>query len=121
MSGGVIKPDPSAAVGEAVEVLTKAGTGWLMGQPPIAVFAIVMLVFVLFAGYWTVDQIIPSHIDRINAGYAAQAKEYDKSLDKVIGSFKESSDRHEKHVKEILDIMREDRRPIAVNPLGAGS
>lgn len=121
MSDQTIKPDPSAAVGAAVEELTKAGAGWLLGQPPIAVFAIAMLAFVLFAGYWTAAKIIPDHLTRINEGYAAQAKEYDKSLDKVIGSFKENSDRHEKHVKEILDIMREDRRPIAVNPLGAGS
>lgn len=121
MSGETIKPDPSAAVGAAVEELTKAGTGWLLGQPPVAVFAILMLMFVLFAGYWTAAKIIPNHLEKINEGYSQQAKEYDKSLDKVIGSFKENSDRHEKHVKEILDIMREDRKPIAVNPIGVGS
>ena len=121
MSGETLRPDPSAAVGEAVEVLTKAGTGWLMGQPPIAVFAIVMLVFVLAAGYWTVDHVIPNHLQKINDGYSHQAAEYDKSLDKVIATFKENSDRHEKHVKEILDIMRDDRKPIAVNPIGVGS
>lgn len=113
--------DPGKAAGQAVGVTLSWFLSWLNTQSALAVFAIAMLGFVLFAGYWTVDKIIPNHIDKINAGYAAQQKAHDSSLDKVIASFKESSDRHEKHVKEILDIMREDRKPIAVNPLGGGS
>ncbi len=86
----------------------------------------------LFAGYYTAAKIIPDHIDRINAGYAAQQAAYDnnldkiqaqssKDLDKTITVFKETLERLEKHDKERWDIMREDRKPIAVNPLGAGT
>lgn len=112
------QPDPAKAAGQALGGFLAWFSQWLNTQSALAVFAILMLFFVLFAGYWTVDKIIPNHIDRINAGYAAQQESHDKSIDKVVAAFKESSDRHEKHVKEILDIMREDRKPIAVNPLG---
>lgn len=123
MSGEVLEPDPSAAVGKAVETLTSSGATWLFGQPPIAVFSVLMLIFVLSAGYWTVDHVIPSHIAKINDGYKALAIEYDRDLDKVIDAFKKDSEQHRMHTKEILDahkemlnVIREERKPIAVLP-----
>ena len=92
MSGDVTQ-DPGKAAGQAVGVTLSWFLTWLNDKSALAVFAIAMLGFVLFAGYWTAAKIIPDHLEKINAGYSQQAKEYDKSLDKVIGSFKENSDR----------------------------
>ncbi len=108
--------DASKALGNATEEVARAGANWLFGQPPVAVLAVVMLIAVMGIGYYTAEYVIPSHLKEINSGYEKQAVAYDKSLDKVIASFHESNDRHEKHVNQILDIMKEDRKPIAVLP-----
>lgn len=132
MSDATAPSDPGKAAGQAVGATLSWFLNWLNDKSALAVFAIAMLGFVLFAGYWTAAKIIPDHIDRINAGYAAQQVAYDKNLDKVqtenskdldkiIAAFKETVDRMEKHDKERWDIMREDRKPIAVLPNGVGS
>lgn len=136
MSDTGAKPnDVSAALGTATSELARAGTGWLLGQPPIAVFSIVVMVCVVGAVYWGLTSLIPNHIDRINAGYKAQSDAFDVSLTKILTASEKAQvqQRDEntrmiaanaaqnealiKHNEKLIEYIREDRKPIAVNPL----
>lgn len=108
--------DASKALGNATEEVARAGANWLFGQPPVAVLSVVMMTVLLGIGYYTAEHVIPSHLQEINSGYEKQAVAYDKSLDKVIAAFKEDREKDEKYINQILDIMKDDRKPIAVLP-----
>jgi hypothetical protein len=83
--------------------------------------ALGMLALVIVSAWYVADIAIPKALKIINEGHAARDAAHSKDLDKVIASFKESLTESQKHNRELVDAIREHQRPIAVNPLGAGS
>lgn len=136
-------PDPGKAMGTAIGEFFRFFTSWLGTQSALAVFAISVLVFVVVAAYWGICQLreqVPLHIDKLNAGFKAvtdahaevekanRAAEADQQS-KALAAIKEEGTAYRSHLseeskawrtqmKEVIDAFREDRRPIAVNPLG---
>ena len=132
----VVGQDPGKAAGQAVGVTLSWFMNWLNDKSALAVFLILVLAFVVIAIHWAVTEIIPHHIELINEGRKAEAeinakcfqeqRTYDEKRNTDIMSFmKDQQERYEKHSREILasqrdliEVLRDNQKPIAVNPLG---
>ncbi len=144
MSGDTLRPSAqltddnfSASIG-GVGVSVKTGMlrgffAWLSGIPASAWLAVVVMMTInlavsLLAAWYVAGTAIPLALGIINDGHAARDAAHSKDLDKVIAAFKEESLASREHTKQILEgnremlnLIRDDRKPIAVNPLGAGT
>lgn len=124
--------DPGKAVGNAFGVALSWFLRFLDDKSALAVFAIMLLCVFGWLTWHMATEIVPSHLKMINDGYRDLAVEHrqiekanndaaDSRLEKTIAAMKENAAKHEAHVNQIIEILREDRKPIPVGPVGGGS